>query len=497
MSENYQHLHNHFHKLSQLEHMQSVLVWDWKVMMPEGGTPARIEALTALADMHHTHLTDPRIGGWIEQAKNEALDAWQQANLREMDRSYTIQSAIPQSLASASAKASAEGEHAWATHRPDNNWQAFQPYLENVVKLARERAAIIGEALNLDIYDACLEQYQPGLKNDAVTQLLGDLKDFLPSFMQQAISARPTRRPLPGPFNTHKQLELGRSLAAILGFDFSHGRLDTSAHPFTIGSGGDTRITTRCKPDDFIESYSAVIHEAGHALYDQNLPKTWKSQPVGSALGMAMHESQSLFMEMQIGNSRAFLNHATSEIKRHLAQNNEGDAWSSENLYHHLIQVRPGKIRVEADEVSYPLHIIMRWEIEQALMTGKLDVKQIPERWDAGMQTFFNINTHGDFANGPMQDPHWASGNFGYFPCYTCGALIAAQLMAALRNEQPDIDTHIANGNLAPATTWLNEKIWSRGCYDDLATLIKNATNKPLSTDAFKQHLHNLSLIHI
>jgi carboxypeptidase Taq len=276
-----------------------------------------------------------------------------------------------------------------------------------------------------------------------------------------------------------------------VGFNFEHGRLDVSHHPFCGGVPADVRITTRYDERDFVKSFMGVLHETGHAKYEQNLPATWLEQPVGRARSMSVHESQSLFQEMQVSRSGAFLEMVTPLVRAAFpdAAARTPAAFTRENLARLYTRVRPDYIRVDADEATYPCHVILRYEIERPLMLGKIEVDDIPEAWDAGMRALLGISTAGNYKDGCLQDVHWPAGLFGYFPTYTLGALTAAQLFAAARRALPDVLAQIAAGDFAPLNAWLREQVWSRGSLLETDALLRAATGAPLATAAFKQHL--------
>ena len=320
------------------------------------------------------------------------------------------------------------------------------------------------EATGLDPYDALMEQYDPGNRAAEITPVFADLKSFLRGFVPEALAvqqerlARTPLKPLSGDYPIERQRELGLAMMAAVGFDLTHGSLAVSHHPFCGGVPSDVRITTRYRSTEFLSALMGVLHETGHALYEQNLPKEWSHWPLGKARGMAMHESQSLFVEKQLGRNPAFWQWALPEVEKHL-----GEAWSIDDILPHVHFVQPGLIRVDADEVTYPLHVILRYELEQELVAGRLEANDIPEAWDARMRDYLDLSTIDNFADGPMQDVHWPSGAFGYFPSYTLGAMMAAQQWSALKAEHPAIDDEIATGRFDTVNEWRRAKIWL-GC---------------------------------
>ena len=338
-------------------------------------------------------------------------------------------------------------EQLWRDLRAKNDWAGFLPALEGVVALVREEAALRADALGLDPYDALMEQYDPGNRAADIAPVFAELKTFLRDFVPEALAAqergrRSAAEPLSGSYPVDKQRELGLAMMGAVGFDFTHGSLSVSHHPFCGGVPTDVRITTRYKTSDFLSALMGVLHETGHALYEQNLPAAWAHWPLGQARGMAVHESQSLFVEKQVGRNPAFWRWALPVVERHL-----GETLCLDDILPHVHKVERGLIRVDADEATYPLHVILRFELEQELVAGRLEVADIPEAWDAKMRDYLGLSTIDNPADGPMQDVHWPGGTFGYFPSYTLGAMMAAQQWAAMKRPSRVATTSQA-GNL-------------------------------------------------
>jgi carboxypeptidase Taq len=489
----YESLEREYREINHLEHVEQIIAWDEATMMPLGGGPPRANAMAALAGVIHARRTASRIGELLEQAASEeaGLGPWQKANLHQMGRSYRHATALPAELVTATQLASARCEQTWRRCRPENDWATVAPLLEEVLRLRREEAALVGETLSLAPYDAMLDHYEEGLGEAFVSEIFGDLAAFLPGFLEEVLE-RQARQPAidpAGPFPIHRQEALGRRLMQTLGFDFKHGRLDVSHHPFCGGVPDDTRITTRYSEDDFVSAMMAVLHETGHALYQQGLPADWREQPVGDSRGAAVHESQSLIMEMQVCRGRAFIGHAAALIRQAFDVSDEDPAWSTDNLYRLCIRVERGFIRVDADEVTYPLHVILRFRLEKALFAGELGVAELPGAWNEGMEALVGLSPGDNLADGCMQDVHWFAGLFGYFPTYTLGALIAAQLFSAARTKEPGIEAGIADGDFGPVLGWLRKNVHGRGKLLDADGLIRTATGAPLATEAFKEHL--------
>ena len=489
----YEQLEARFAELHQIGHAQAMLYWDEAVMMPPGGGQARGEALAALAALTHRTLTAPQVGDLLDvaDADSRELNAWQKANLRAMRRMHTRATAVPESLVHATQIATTACQQIWRVARSENDWNAVAGPLAEVLSLAREEAAALGDTLKLAPYDALLDTYEEGTRAADVAQLFDDLRAFLPDMINRVLDRQGAPLPLPGLFPQTRQRALGEEMMRALQFDFARGRLDVSHHPFCGGVPDDTRITTRYSEDDFLESLMAVLHETGHALYQQGLPPTWRRQPVGNCLGAAVHESQSLFVEMQVSRGRAFLDFAAPHIRHHLGGRQGDAAWTADNLHARSIQVRRGYIRVDADELTYPLHIILRFELERALVSGELTVADIPEAWNDRMVRYLGLSTDGNFKDGCMQDVHWFSGLFGYFPTYTLGALMAAQWFAAASAALPDLEAQITAGDFKPLVGWLRREIHGRGQLKTARALLTEVTGEPLDPRHFKAHLEH------
>ncbi len=490
MTENtpYQQLTRTFQRLSRFSHLSAIAGWDMFAMMPPGGSAARSEALAELGVLQHQILTDKKVGQWLQAARQQDLNDLEQANLREMQRQYDQAALLPESLVEAKSLAGSRCEHAWRSQRPANDWAGFAENLREVVRLSREEAQIRADARGGSRYDALLDIFEPDMTSARLDSLFADLKSWLPSLLRQAVDKQATRTLIApqGPFPIPEQRELGLQAMRILGFDFDGGRLDISAHPFCSGVPQDVRITTRYNENDLLSALFGVIHETGHARYEQNLPRPWVDQPVGLARSTAIHESQSLFFEMQLGRSERFLNRLLPAVRERFG---DRPAFSEENFVAWNQRVKPGFIRVDADEVSYPAHVILRYEIERALIDGEIEVEDIPSLWDEKMQHWLGLSTTGNYRDGCMQDIHWTDGGFGYFPSYTLGAMYAAQLMAAARRALPTLDRDIAEGDFSALFDWLRQNIWQHGSRFTTSQLIQQATGEDLNSRYFRDHL--------
>ena len=477
-------------KLEALEHALAILGADEATHMAVGGGEKRAEAMSALAGMHHRQATAPEIADWIAAAEREALNEEQAAALAEFKRHYTNLTCLPVEFVERQTAARMRSEQLWRDLRAKNDWAGFLPALEGIVRLVREEAAMRADVLRLDPYDALMEQYDPGNRAADIVPVFAELKSFLKGFVPKALAAQEERlarrplKPLSGVYPIERQRELGLVLMAAVGFDFTHGGLSVSHHPFCGGVPSDVRITTRYRTSEFLSALMGVLHETGHALYEQNLPKQWAHWPLGKARGMAMHESQSLFVEKQIGRNPAFWRWALPLVRQHL-----GEEWSLDDILPHVHKVEAGLIRVDADEVTYPLHVILRFELEQDLVAGRLEAADLPEAWDAGMRDYLGLSTIDNPADGPMQDVHWPGAAFGYFPSYTLGAMMAAQQWAALTRDHAEVEEEIAAGKFDTVNDWRRQRIWSQGSRYSTPELLERATGEKLDAGHFMRHL--------
>ncbi|HEY4345020.1 MAG TPA: carboxypeptidase M32 [Parvibaculum sp.] len=484
-------LKDRFARLSALGGAQAVLHWDRATMMPEGGARARAEQQATLSLIAHETLTAPDVTDLLASADAtaSALDEWDRANLSEMHRVHAHATATPADLVTRLSHQKSTTEMIWRKARAANDYASLAPALDTLIGLIREQASAKADAFGLSAYDALLDGYDPNRRAADVDKLFAELEGFLPGLLQEVMekqAAGPKALSVKGPFPIALQEKLGREVMATLGFDFDHGRLDVSHHPFTGGVPDDSRITTRYDEADFTESLMAVIHETGHSLYERGLPQEWRTQPVGRARGMTIHESQSLLFEMQAGRSADFIAHLAPRLKA--VFNGEGEAWTPENLLRHYRKVGPSFIRVQADEVTYPLHVILRYRLERAMIAGDLRAADLPAAWNEGMKTLLGI-TPPDDASGCMQDIHWPSGSFGYFPTYTLGALAAAQLFAAAKTAHPGLEGALGKGDFSPLIQWVRENVHGRGSRLTPDEIIVSATSAPLGTGAFKRHI--------
>jgi carboxypeptidase Taq len=495
MMKAYNETEGRFKRLTDLNGALAVLHWDSAAMMPAGGATARADQITALSLVCHDMMVDPALNDLLSRAENEAdsnpddFDNWHLANLAEMRRMWRHANAVPADLVEALSQATSACEMVWRDARPDNDFARLEPLLSHLVSLVREVATAKSEALGISPYDALLDEFDPGTRSIEIDPLFDGLDDFLPDFLaavQDRQNSGPQPEPLSGKFAIADQRALAERLMHQLGFDFDFGRLDVSHHPFTGGVPDDVRITTRYYEDNFTQSLMGVLHETGHALYERGLPAQWRHQPVGAARGMTMHESQSLIIEMLACRSEEFVRYLTPLVQD--AFKGKGPAWEADNLISHYRRVHPGLIRVDADEVTYPAHVILRYRLEKNLISGDLSVADLPGAWNEAMQKSLGLKPPSDI-DGVLQDIHWPSGAFGYFPTYTLGAMAAAQLFDAAVQENDGVLIGLEHGDFGPLLTWLRTHVHALGSLMSTRDLMIRATKKPLDVEIYKAHL--------
>jgi carboxypeptidase Taq len=485
----YEALAAHHARLHHLSHLQAVASWDRMTHMPACGAAARAAAQAELAGLMHTMENDASLDGLITRAAAEPLAEDPRINLQLMQRQRRIAMAIPEELARRRHPVVAAAMQAWGPARTANDWHAFAAVLGPVVAMVREEADALSQALGVPPYDALVEQHEPGMSMARIDALFGDVTGWLPGLVTGALQ-RQQALPAPieplGPFPVAAQQRLCERVMGLLGFDFDAGRLDTSAHPFTGGVPEDVRLTTRFSETAFLPALLATVHETGHGRYQQNLPRAWLGQPLAGPHSAALHEGQALCFERQLAPTSAFVALLVPMLREAFGAQ---PAFEPANLLQLMRRVRPGRIRVEADELTYPAHVILRVAIERALIDRQIEVADIPAAGDGHMQSLLGIDTRGDFSHGPLQDVHWVQGMFGYFPAYLLGAMVAAQCFEALRDATPGFDGCIANGDLAPVGNWLQQQVWQQGARLNTDKLLQQATGRPLDPSALRRHL--------
>lgn len=485
---NYTELTRVWSRLYRYHHLGAIVGWDRNAMMPPKGNDARAAAEAELYALIHRTRTDPRLAVLLKAAEQEPLDELARANLREIRRDWRDANALPESLVEAKTLAGARCEHAWRSQRPANDWKGFLKNFRLVVQLARQEAQLLADDTGLTRYDALMDRFEPGVRAADIDRIFGDVKTWLPDLITKAQAKQSMETVIvpQGPFPAASQRALNQEVMTLLGFDFAAGRLDESTHPFSGGVPEDVRLTTRYHEGDFARSLLGTIHETGHARYEQNLPRDWLGQPVGTARSYGVHESQSLSCEMQLARSRPFVGLLAPLLAKHFG---DQPAFDPDNLYRLWTRVRRGYIRVDADEVTYPAHVILRYEIERALVEGEIEADDIPALWDQKVESLLGLDTRGNYKDGCMQDVHWTEGAFGYFPSYTLGAMYAAQWFAAIRRIVQDLDARIAAGDLTPVFGWQRANIWSQASLWPTPELVQRASGEALNPAHFRKHL--------
>lgn len=491
MNKAYLSLERHFARLSSLNDALGILGWDKEVMMPSGAAERRAENLAMLEGLRHEILTAPVMADLLAEA-DAGNDLWRAANLEQMRRQHRQATALPGDLVEASAQATSRCEMAWRTAREESDFKSLEPHLAEVLRLTRETAIATGQAMGLTPYDALLDSFDPGTRQTDIdpifTSLASSLPELIGTVLERQNSLPAADQPI-GPFPIARQEALGRRLMQHMGFDVTRGRLDVSTHPFCGGATHDVRLTTRYVEADFIPAMMGVLHETGHALYEMGLPAEWASQPVGQSGGMTLHESQSLLMEMQFCRSRTFANWLAPQVRTAFDVADGTQGWDATSLHRHLTHVEPGFIRVDADEVTYPAHILVRYELEKALISGDLPLSDLPAAFNDRLHALLGLHVPDD-RRGCLQDIHWPAGLFGYFPCYALGAMTAAQLRTAACAADPAILPAIGQGNFAPLLAWLRQNVHGRARSATMPQIVRDATGKPLDATAYLTHIH-------
>jgi len=488
----YKDLEKKYKEISLLYEAIGILHWDRSTFMPKKSIDGRTDQLTNLYVLSHKMLKDKKFYNYIKKSeKIKKLNNWEKKNLKLIKKEYRLNSVLDKKLLEKISKATSNCEMQWRVSKENNNFNSIVPYLEEVIKLRKIEAKIKSKVLNCSLYDALLNDYEDDLNSDKIDKIFNQLTSFLPSLLKEVLDFQKKNKKIihiKDKISKTFQEKLGRLLMKKIGFDFLYGRLDVSMHPFCGGAYKDSRITTRYNEKNFVESLMGVLHETGHALYNLGLPEKWKYQPVGSALGTVVHESQSLFMEMQICRSYEFLKFASPFIKKIF--NKKGKKWEAKNLYKIYTFVKPSFIRVDADEVTYPLHVIIRYKIEKDIIEGNIKVREIPSIWNMYMKKYLGIKPKNN-KEGCLQDIHWFDGTFGYFPTYTLGALYAAQLFATAKKVIPTLGDQITKGKFDKLIKWLRYNVHTRGSLCNSGELIKNITREELNIEYFKKHLIN------
>lgn len=473
----------------------AVLGWDRETYMPPGGNEHRANQLSLIAGQTHEWATDPRIGELLNELSDSALadaeDSDTAVNLREIRRSYERSVKLPQKLVEEISRVTALAQHHWAQARSESDFSAFAPWLEQIVKLKQEEAAAVGFAEDGEAYDALLDEYEPGMTSREVADVFAALRSELVPLLSdiQGAERQPDVAILSREYDVERQAELGREAAAAIGFDFEKGRLDVTTHPFCSGFGpGDCRLTTRYDPAFFSSSFFGTLHESGHGLYEQGLRTDAFGTPLGSACSLGIHESQSRMWENLVGRSRAFWEHFYGRTQTAFPESL--GSTSLDDFHFAINAVTPSFIRVEADEVTYNLHIMLRFDLERDLIAGRIAAADIPAVWNERFTADFGITPEND-ADGCLQDVHWSAGLFGYFPTYALGNMYAAQFFQAAGEQLGDLDEQFRGGEFGPLLAWLRQNIHEHGQRFCASRLVEVVSGKSLSNQPLMNQLNN------
>jgi carboxypeptidase Taq len=468
----------------------SILEWDFETYMPQNGVEQRSDQLALLAALIHDRITDSRIGELLKKIKRssdyDSMNGHQKRNIYLLERDHTRAIRIPREFIEEYTRQTTIGVHTWKRAKKEKNYNLFKPELEKIIKLVKKRAALLDP--QKDPYDVLLDEYEPGMTQDLYSPIFQDLKAGLLPLIDKCVTS--SNKPDPSVLQRNCpipiQRQLSEDLAKVVEYDLTRGRIDETEHPFTTGYVDDVRITTHYYENDFTNSFFSVLHEAGHGIYEQNLDTEYKYQPVGNSASYGLHESQSRLVENVIGRSAEFwefyfprLIQRTGNLFKDLDLN---------TLYKAINNVQRSKIRVEADEMTYCLHVIIRFEIERDLFANKITVDELPQTWNNKYLDYLGVVIQDD-AEGVMQDTHWAGGAFGYFPTYAMGSLYNAQMLRSIKKDFPDYSELVKTGNLTPIIQWLKEKIHSAGNLYDPPEFIKTITGEPMNAKYFLQYL--------
>jgi carboxypeptidase Taq len=487
----YAKLCEHARQVALLTSATALLGWDERTKMPHAAGPYRAEQLSYHAGLIHQRQTAPEVGQWLAQLSDSpvAKDRHGEtgADIAHLRRDYERKTKLPQALVEELAKLAVLGQQVWAEARRNNDFATFRPLLERTIVLKREEAAAIGYR---DVaYDALLDEYEPQETTANVARVLSGLREQLVPLVAEIAASRkcPNLEVLNRRFPIDRQEAFGRRVAAAIGFDFALGRLDVTDHPFCTEAGPrDVRLTTRYDENCLPGALFSTMHEAGHGMYEQGLPPERYGLPTGQATSLGIHESQSRMWENLVGRSRAFWQHFLPQAVDAFPESLAGVAL--DDFYFAINDVRPSLIRTESDEVTYNLHILIRFELEQALLTDELQVADLPGAWHEKYRKYLGIAPPND-SDGVLQDVHWSGGAFGYFPTYTLGNLYAAQFFEQAENDLGDLEPMFARGEFRPLLDWLRKNIHRHGRRYSAAELAQRVTGRPLSHDALMRRL--------
>ena len=473
-------------RINNLSAASMLLSWDQQVMMPDEGTPARSQQLSALSAVEHELLTDDDVGDLLDELESRELEPDQEAVVREVRRDYDRAVSVPTELVERISQKTSEALPVWEQAKAEDDWATFAPHVEELVELKRQYAEHIDP--DADPYAVLFADYEPCLSLERAEEILTELRETLvPMIEEIRASETPiTTDAFEGQYDAETQEELARDTLSTLGYPWERGRLDTSSHPFSTGTQFDARVTTRFDESDPVGALTSTIHEFGHATYTLGLPDDAYATPLGEHRGLSVHESQSRLWENHVGRSEAFWERLLPTMQEHfpaLAHVTPREAYESVNQVY-----EDNLIRVEADELTYHLHIVLRFEIERALVSGELDVEDVPEVWNDKTEEYLGIRPETD-AEGCLQDIHWSHGSFGYFPTYSLGSAMAAQLFAAASEDLGDVESQVRDGDFDPLREWLREHVHRHGQRHETNGLVREATGDEFTAEAFTDYV--------
>lgn len=487
----FQQTYNYVRETSLLESTLALLEWDERTGLPKKAGEHRAEQVTFLSGLVHQRKTSPQFGDWLNQLSQSELAELPNspvgASIRGMKRDFDKNIQLPEALVKRIAHAVTVGQQVWSEAKPKDDFASFLPHLETIVQLRREEATILASGASCH-YDSLLDQYEEDAKTDEVAIVFSELRDRLVPLVKKLTESKsgPDGKSIAGLFDVPKQKEFSRWVAKQIGFEFERGRLDETDHPFCTTLGpNDHRILTRYYDDSFSSGLYGTLHEAGHGMYEQGLPAEWFGLPAGYAASLGVHESQSRLWENMIGRSKEFWQWCLPHAKKWFPQLS---GVSVDSIYGDLNRVEASLIRIEADEATYNLHILLRFELERELIDGGLQCLDLPAAWSDRYESYLGIRPGND-SEGVMQDVHWAAGLIGYFPTYTLGNLFAAQLMNAARDDLGDLPNMIRAGHFQPLLEWLRNRVHRHGRCQKPTQLVANATGSPLSSRPFIEYL--------
>ncbi|NIB98422.1 carboxypeptidase M32 [Halobacterium sp. R2-5] len=481
----YEALLDHYEQISNVNAANSLLSWDQEVMMPEGGTPARSQQKSALSSLSHDLLTEEQVGEWLDELEDADLDDEQAAVVREIRRQYERADRVPSDLVAEISEKTSEALPKWKEAKEEDDFSIFAPILEELVELKREYAEHIDP--DKDAYEVLFADYEPYLDLDTAERVLERLREELVPLIEDVRESDvELADPFTGEFDVDTQEELARDVLDTLGYDFEHGRIDTAPHPFSTGNQFDARVTTRFDAEDPLGALTSTIHEFGHARYTLGLPREQYGSPLGESRDLTVHESQSRLWENHVGRSRVFWEKFLPAMKERFPQLEDT---TPEAAYEAANEVyEDNLVRVEADELTYHMHIIVRFEIERELIEGDLDVEDVPERWNDKYEEYLGVRPETD-AEGCLQDIHWSHGSFGYFPTYSLGSVLAAQIYDALEDDVGDVDEKVRSGNFDVIADWLEEHVHRHGARYTTPELVEEATGEAYNADHFVDYV--------